>query len=596
MSIRLKTLLLLSLVLGIVLLLTLVSSLLILQRVFHALEAEYTRRDVGHARRALENELSVLDTILHDYASRDAISRYASHPTPREAPTMLSPAALRNLQLDLAAMYDRRGRLVDTTTVDRAHTQGTVPRELQSLLQAQIQARSPAMSPVRGILLYRHRPMMVAMRPILASRDAGSPAGLLVMGAYLDDQTLEKITGSSGLRVALYDRSGAGLTPEDRQAVQALLGHGTAATRVAGKTVYGYSSLPTLDGQQSVLIRVANPRAFSQQGAKSLRVCLAALAGLGGTLILCALLLDWIVLQHMRRLCRGVRSIGASGDLTARLRQSGRDELDGLAADVNGMLEALEHAQAISQERNALRAIDQAKNEFLAVLTHELLTPLTNILGWSAMAKRIGTREVMEQALDVVQRNGRRQRRLVHDLLDASRVVHGVLQLEHNPIDLCRLATQAAEEFCQRIQGRRLHFAVAVPESPLIIGGDEQRLGQVLDNLLSNAGKFTPEGGRVTLRLRREGDRAVLTVQDTGRGLAPEHLPLLFTPFTQVQRDETRGGLGLGLTLVKGLVELHGGTVAADSPGLDQGSTFTVTLPLAPADASAGEDPTEASA
>ena len=196
------------------------------------------------------------------------------------------------------------------------------------------------------------------------------------------------------------------------------------------------------------------------------------------------------------------------------------------------------------------------------------------------MALEQQSAEFMVQAMEVVQRNAVRQKRLVDELLDMSRLIHHKIELTLEPTDGRTQVQQAVESMQQDAAQRQLTLSVDPRSEPLTILADPVRLQQCLGNLLSNSLKFTPEGGTITVSCRRDGERAVLSVHDTGRGINPEALPTLFALFRQVDRDERAGGLGLGLAVVRGIVELHGGQVWADSPGVGQGSTFSLAFPL----------------
>ena len=233
------------------------------------------------------------------------------------------------------------------------------------------------------------------------------------------------------------------------------------------------------------------------------------------------------------------------------------------------------------EDITALKEADSAKDEFLAVLSHELQTPLTNMLGWSAEALEVGSPELMAQAMEVVHRNALRQKRLVEDILDMSRLIHRKIELQPELIDLHAQACQAMENVRHAAAERRLQLACEPFDEPLPIHADPVRLQQCIGNLLHNSLKFTPAGGTITVRCRRDGARASLAIIDTGRGIAPAALPTLFQVFRQVDRNERHGGLGLGLAVTHGIVQLHGGDIRAESAGLDQGSTFTLTLPIA---------------
>lgn len=229
-----------------------------------------------------------------------------------------------------------------------------------------------------------------------------------------------------------------------------------------------------------------------------------------------------------------------------------------------------------------LEAANRAKDEFLATLSHELRTPLNAILGW-AQVLRVGQNDPTQvpQALSTIERNARRQAQLIDDLLDLSRIAAGKLRLELVPVDLTVVIAAAVETVRLAADVKSIGIGLNLEAGPGAVMGDSDRLQQVFANLLANAVKFTPNGGRVEVRLERAGSRVRVTVSDTGEGIGPDLLPVIFERFRQVDSSMTRahGGLGLGLAIVRHLVELHGGAVEAASPGLGQGATFTVTLP-----------------
>ncbi|HLL76895.1 MAG TPA: ATP-binding protein, partial [Pyrinomonadaceae bacterium] len=228
--------------------------------------------------------------------------------------------------------------------------------------------------------------------------------------------------------------------------------------------------------------------------------------------------------------------------------------------------------------------INHLKDEFLATLSHELRTPLTAILGWTSLLRTLKLdSETAASALATIERNAHSQRRLVDDMLDASRIITGKLRLDSRPARLAPVVEAAADSARPGAEAKRIGLTVETGGAEdLLIAGDLDRLQQVVWNLLSNAVKFTPEGGRVRVKLERAGADAVVTVSDTGAGIRPEFLPHVFDRFTQADSSTTRayGGLGLGLSIARHLVELHGGTITAESEGEGRGATFRVRLPL----------------
>jgi PAS domain S-box-containing protein len=240
----------------------------------------------------------------------------------------------------------------------------------------------------------------------------------------------------------------------------------------------------------------------------------------------------------------------------------------------------LEIAITAHAEADAANGI---KDEFLATLSHELRTPLTSILGWSNLLTTGNLDEATtKSALETIERNARAQRQLIDDLLDISRIITGKLRLDVRPVELASLIEIVADGVRPAAEARSIHLQTALDSRTGPVSGDPDRLQQIIWNLLTNAIKFTPEGGRVEVGLERTNSHVEVTISDTGQGIAPEFLPHVFERFSQSDSSSTRrhGGLGLGLAIVRQLVELHGGTVTAESSGVGAGTTFKVMLPL----------------
>jgi len=245
-----------------------------------------------------------------------------------------------------------------------------------------------------------------------------------------------------------------------------------------------------------------------------------------------------------------------------------------------------EHAAA-ENERLYRQAEESSrlKDEFLATISHELRTPLSAILGWARML-RMGqlTEEDARKALETIERNARAQAQLIDDLLDVSRIITGKLRMDVQPADPNTFIDAAVEAVRPAADARGVRMQKVMDTGPIAIPGDPVRLQQVVWNLLSNAIKFTPRGGRVMIRSQRVNSHLEIVVSDTGQGISADFLPHVFDRFRQADQKTSRqhGGMGLGLAIVRHLVELHGGTVRANSEGEGQGSTFTVMLPITP--------------
>jgi len=282
--------------------------------------------------------------------------------------------------------------------------------------------------------------------------------------------------------------------------------------------------------------------------------------------------LHWILIQGSARYDESGRAHTIAGvmlDVTERkLAETVREEL----------LESEKKARAAAETANRL------KDDFLATVSHELRTPLNAILGWTNLltSGRLNAEDTA-RALQTVQRNAKNQAEIIEDLLDVSRILSGKLNLQMKSVNPLELVKTAVESLKPTADAKRIRLIQTIENGVAPISGDAGRLQQIIWNLLSNAVKFTPDGGEIEIKIRRGGDNLEIVVRDTGSGIKPEFLPLVFDRFLQADGSTTRahGGLGLGLAIVRHLVELHNGTVLAESEGEGRGATFTLRFPLA---------------
>ena len=263
--------------------------------------------------------------------------------------------------------------------------------------------------------------------------------------------------------------------------------------------------------------------------------------------------------------------------------------LIGIANDISDRVQLeRDRERILQQEQVARKASEDAnriKDEFLAVLSHELRTPLNPILGWAKLLRSKKLDEAtVNRALETIERNAQIQTQLIEDLLDVSRILQGKLNLSVSPVDLDFIIRAAIETAQLAAEAKFIQIRTAIAPNVGQVLGDPSRLQQVVWNILSNAVKFTPTGGRVEIRLEKYNNHAQVIISDTGKGIALEFLPYVFDYFRQADSATTRkfGGLGLGLAIVRQIVDLHGGTVFVESLGEGQGATFTVRLPFTP--------------
>ena len=314
-----------------------------------------------------------------------------------------------------------------------------------------------------------------------------------------------------------------------------------------------------------------------------LRRSLWAVAGGGVGFLVAAVVLSLLVGQRIARPVAALSSaVGAFGRRQTAPPLAARKGPQEVAAVARAFDEALQSAQSARAEAETA---NRAKDEFLALLSHELRTPLNAVYGWARILRTTTLEPArIERALDAIERNAAAQVRLIEDLFDISRIVTGKMRLELRPVKLPAVVEAALDSVRPAAEAKGIRLeSVIDPDAGVL--GDPDRLQQIVWNLASNAIKFTPSRGRVTIDVRRVGGSVEIVVSDTGPGIDPAVLPHVFDRFRQGDSTSTRshGGLGLGLALVRHLTELHGGQVSASSPGENQGATFVVTLPASQA-------------
>ena len=280
----------------------------------------------------------------------------------------------------------------------------------------------------------------------------------------------------------------------------------------------------------------------------------------------------------------GLRKDGSEFPIDVALSRSPAQAGDLVAAAVRDVTGYRSLEAELRRQNRVLQDADQHKDRFLAMLAHELRSPLAALSQVARLLRIPALEDRRDWAAGIVERQTGDMLRLVEDLLDVARVRQGKIKLHREPTDLVRVAVRAVESTRAIIEGRKHSLVITLPAEPIWIDGDATRLVQVVANLLTNAARYTPEGGLITLELVTEDGHALLRVRDNGIGIIAEMLPQVFELFTQVRGVDgaASGGLGLGLALVRRLVEMHGGTVIANSAGPGLGCEFVVRLSLCP--------------
>ena len=299
-----------------------------------------------------------------------------------------------------------------------------------------------------------------------------------------------------------------------------------------------------------------------------------------------------VLTRDLRKLQLFASALVRDGLSQERAQPTDTEEVASLSSSINQMLDRLyEQRQALTHEgekltalANALKQADKRKDEFVAMLAHELRNPLAPIMSGAEVLK-LATQDdpLIQHTSHIISNQAKHMARIIDDLLDISRISRGQVTLKLETIDFATVVAVATEQIRPLIESNHHHFSVSLPPGPLPVYGDHARLVQVASNLLNNAAKYTPEGGYVDLQVAIEAGELRMTVGDNGSGIDPDLMPEIFDLFTQGERSSGRrqGGLGLGLALVKSLIQMHGGRVTAESPGPGKGSRFSVYLPCA---------------
>ena len=340
-------------------------------------------------------------------------------------------------------------------------------------------------------------------------------------------------------------------------------------------------------------LRLQSQRSATEAGVKLqvpyLHIWLISLT-LFSAVVMAGMLLARLLTRDLQRLEAFSRKLFGSGLRTERAPEGDSHEVASLARSINDMLDRLheQHADLLHEREKltalteVLQAADRNKDNFLAMLGHELRNPLSPIRAGAELLRRIpDTDPRVLRTCEMISRQVGHMTKIINDLLDVSRVTRGMVTLENAELDLAEIISGAVEQVRPLMEARQHRLTVTVPPEPMPVLADRARLIQVVSNLLANAANYTKPGGQVWVDVTASPDEVVVKVQDNGAGIPPDLMPEIFDLFTQGKRasDRREGGLGLGLALVKHLVALHGGTVAAASPGLGQGATFTVRLP-----------------
>jgi len=740
MTLRKKTLMTVGItIIGLLIILYFISQITLV-RSFTELEEQYAHQNVERAMSALSNDLLTLNAVVGDWAAWDDTYDFIEDANNEYIESNLIDGTFTNLRLNLMLFINSSGQIVYGKAFDLQNEEEIpVPQALQGHLSAsdRLVHHPDTESSIRGIVLLPEAPMLVASQPILTSEAEGPIRGTLIMGRYLDTNEIEQLTEQTHLSLTIHQYDYSPMPPDFQAAIPSLSEEAPILIQpLDEQSIAGYTLLKDIYEKPILLLRVDMPRDIYAQGQAIVSYFILSLLAAGlvvGAVIM--LLLDRQVLSRLAHLSKSVTSIGTSGNLSARVAITGKDELSSLGGTINGMLAALEESgefhktlansspvgiyiaqdgkfrfvnprfQKLSgftedelldtdslrlvypedrekvrenaiemlkgnrfspyefrviskggetrwametvtsilhdgkratlgnfmditerkrmerelQEKNEqldvqneelqsqteelmtqqqeliektmeVERANQLKSEFLANMSHELRTPLNVIIGFSELMRDELPGKINDeqrQCFDDILSSSKHLLNLINEVLDLSKIESGKAEFRLTNLALTEIIESLARTMLPILASRQQNLDVEIEDGLPLVYADKAKVNEVLLNLLSNATKFTPDGGRLKIEAVREDNWCQVSVIDSGVGIKQEDQEQIFEPFYQLDNPLTRekSGTGLGLTIVKQIIEKHGGQICVESE-YGKGSRFTFTLPLAKTDQS----------
>jgi signal transduction histidine kinase len=587
MLLRTKTLAFMLLALIIIVASLYLTSRLTLIKGLNEIETNEVQMYAERAYAAFSQELTELERTAEDWSSRDDTYAFIEDGNQGYARTNLGDDRFVTLQVNMMLFVNSSGQLVYGKAFDfNLGKQASVP---SNLLLTPSTVNLPAQgSMASGIILTKEGPMMIVQRPVLKSSQEGPARGSLIFGRYIDDNLAAEIAGITLTDLNLYSVNN--LPPDSPPELLSSVNNSQILVRRIGEqNITAYTIMKDIYNKPALISQVTIPRKTYLLGQDYfilfIFLVLATLCLIGG-------LLAWLmynqVLARIGVLIKGIEKIASTGDTSTRIDLKGKDELAVVAGTINGTLAVLQESESelrkmYQQEKDLRSNLEQEverRAEYTRALVHELRTPLTPILAASELLVDEMKGSPMYSLATNIQRSATNLNRRVGELLDLARGEVGQIKLNIMPVNMERLLKDTTDEARSQAVLKNQTISLEIKSPLLPIMADEERLQQVMLNLLNNSIKFTQNGGKITVRAREEGKELTVEVEDNGRGISEEEQKRLFDPYHRRESDRDRlSGLGLGLAISKRFIELHGGKISAASTQ-GKGTTFTFSIPL----------------
>jgi len=557
------------------------------------IEEKDAQKYVEQVTAALSQEILHLERATVTWSSNDDTYAFIEDSNQEYINSNLGDGTFVALELNVMLFVDSSGRIVFGKAVDRLNGRELdMPPELPALFSdSNMPSGEFGIEGIKsGIILINKGPILIATQPILTSDDKGPARGILVFGRYLDDTLVSELAQVTLSELTLHRIDGL-LTPELATALSSIREDSPIFVQaLSNQNIAAYSLINDIYENPALITKVTLPRDIYLLGQEVVILHILAILGMG--LVLAGLIM-WVVhkqvLFRLTQLVSSINTISSSGDTKTRLSVGGTDELSVVAGTINGMLVALGESEIeINKRYEEERALRQNlereienRAEYTRALVHELKTPMTPVMAASELLLEDLTDPNMRKLVESIDRSALNLNRRIDELLDLARGEVGQLQLNLGPVDLLKLLADISEDVKTVAQLQGQVFTLDLPESLPLVIGDEERLKQVVQNILNNAIKFTPKEGEIILKASEDKGNLVVEVRDTGRGISEEEQKRLFEPYHRSESDRERfSGLGLGLALAKNFVELHSGQIWVESKQ-NEGTVFTFSIPIA---------------
>ncbi len=587
MTIRKKSILAIAITyLGLVVVLFIAARFILLENL-KEVEEDSTQKYIERAQNALDYVISDLETTTTDWSSWDDTYAFIMDGNEEYIETNLVNATFAGLNVNLMLFIDMDGRIVFEKAYDvQNETEVQVPQRLQTHLSidSPLVIGNDLDEGTSGILLTSgNYPLIIVSQPALTSEDVGPARGTVIFGRYLESTEIERLAELTSSSLSVYRTDEMDLPSDVKEVYSSLLTENPVQTRpLDSEHIAGYASIRDIYGNPGIILKVDVIRDIYREGQVGIAYLVLVIAIVAVVFAVYSIVFaDKAALTRLKQLANKVEDISTRGNITERISFTGNDELSSLAGNINEMLAVLQELYDNEKElRQELEKEIERRTVFTNALVHELKTPLTPVISSSDMLTSELKDETHLSMANNIYKGALRLNSRIDEMLDLAKGEMGRLELSFSPVEPVPLLKNLLDEMTPTASIKKQSLESELPKSLSPVRGDEDRLRQVVTNLLDNALKMTPEGGKITVRAKEDESSLIVEVEDTGPGIPEEDRDKLFQLYYRSEKDRQRfSGLGLGLALCKLLVGLHGGKIWVES-SLGEGSTFKFSVPL----------------